>query len=96
MDIYLLPNPCLFQRITLRISILLKANFCGTNFPEFRGFCRKSIPKKFSFQGPFEKVDTYKFCSNLFAKINERLVIHVAWIFFFRVFPVIKNKVYIH
>ena len=71
------------------MSILLKTNLCGTNFPEFREFCSiwwKSIPKKFSFQGPFAKVDTCKVCSNLFAKINERLVIHIAWIFLLEFF----------
>ena len=41
------------------MSILLKINLCGNNFPEsceFGLIWRKSIPKKFSFQGPLQKL----------------------------------------
>ena len=61
------------------MSILLKTNLCGPNYPEFHEFWsiwRKSIPKKFFFQGSFAKVHTWKeICLNSFAKIIERLVI---------------------
>ena len=63
------------------MEILLKTNFGGTNFPAFRKFWRKTIPKKFSFKGPFAKVDTWKdIFSNSFTKINEILLDYIYWI----------------
>ena len=61
------------------MSVLLKTNFCGTNFPEFCKFLidlRKSIPQKFPFHESFAKADTCEeLFLNSFAKINKRLVI---------------------
>ena len=61
---------------------------------------QKSIPGKFSFQGSFAKVDTYKEnFSNSFAKINSHLSIsHLnSYLLDFAIgsFPIIKNTVYI-
>ena len=57
------------------LSILLKTNLRGTNFPEFCEFWsiwQKSIPMKFSFQGSFAKVDTWKEISwNSLLKTNR-------------------------
>ena len=57
--------------ITLNMSILSKRNLCGTNFSEFSELWpiwHKSIPKKFTFQESFAKVDA---CKEIFEFICE-------------------------
>ena len=67
-----------------KMSTLLKTNLRDTNFPElceFWSIWQKSIPKKFSFQSSFAKVDTCKeISSNSFSKLIEITYLNY-WIF---------------